>query len=137
MTELQLQTFRAVLDCVIPADEFPGAWEAGVGNYLERQFAGDLAHQLELYCAGLDGLEAEANARFNEHFARLKSSQQNAIIERVESGEVISSWKVDPRQFFKLLVETAAEGYYSDPEQGGNFDAVSWTMTGFSECGPV
>ena len=137
MTELQLQTFRAVLDCVIPSDEFPGAWEAGVGNYLERQFTGDLAHQLELYCAGLDGLEAEANARFNELFARLKSSQQNAIIESVESGEVISSWKVDPRQFFKLLVETAAEGYYSDPEQGGNFDAVSWTMTGFSECGPV
>lgn len=137
MTELQLQTLKAALDCVIPPDDFPGAWEAGVGNYLARQFEADLASQLELYCAGLDGLEAEANARFGEHFSKLRLEEQNLIFQSIETGVVTSCWTVPPERFFKLLVETAAEGYYSNPEQGGNINAVSWAMTGFSECEPV
>ena len=83
LTELQLQTLRAALDCVIPPDDFPGAWEAGVGNYLARQFAGDLAPQLAFYCAGLDGLESEANARYGEHFFKLRSEDQNVVLQSV------------------------------------------------------
>ena len=122
---------------MIPPDDFPGAWEAGVGNYLARQFEGDLASQLEFYCAGLDGLESEATVRFGEHFSGLNPKDQNVILQSVESGAVVSVWTVSPEGFFTLLVETAAEGYYSNPEQGGNINAVSWTMTGFSGCGPV
>jgi hypothetical protein len=32
-----------------------------------------------------------------------------------------------------MLVNTAAEGYYSEPQQGGNRGAISWVMTGFEE----
>ena len=137
LNELQLRTLRAVLDCVIPPDEFPGAWDAGVGNYLARQFESDLASQFEFYCGGLDGLEAESNVRFGKSFSDLRSEQQIAILDAVESGELSSSWTISAKNFFKLLVDTTAEGYYSDPEQGGNRDAVSWAMTGFSEHGPT
>ena len=137
MTELQRQTLRAALDCVIPPDDFLGAWEAGVGNYLALQFKGDLAPQMTFYLAGLDGLEAEAIARFENHFFSLGPEDQNSILQSVESGTVKTSWTISPEKFFKLMVETAAEGYYSNPEQGGNIGEVSWAMTGFSKYGPV
>jgi gluconate 2-dehydrogenase gamma chain len=137
LTDLQRQTLQAALDCLIPPDDFPGAWEAGVGNYLARQFEGDLASRRSFYLAGLDGIEAEAIARFGEYFSKLESEDQSSILQSLESGAVATSWAISPEIFFKLMVETAAEGYYSNPEQGGNLDAISWTMTGFSKYGPV
>ena len=137
MTELQQQTLQAVLDRVIPPDDFPGAWEAGVGNYLARQFEGDLASRITFYLAGLDGIEAEAMAGLGKHFVSLGPNEQDSILQRVESGKVTTSWTISPEEFFKLMVETAAEGYYSNPEQGGNLGAISWAMTGFSKYGPV
>jgi hypothetical protein len=71
LTELQQQTLRAAVDRIIPPDDYPGGWDAGVGDYLARQFEGDLALKLEIFTAGLDGLEAEALARFNSRFANL------------------------------------------------------------------
>jgi len=137
LTELQQQTLQAVLDRVIPPDDFPGAWEAGVGNYLARQFEGDLASRITFYLAGLDGIEAEAMAGLGKHFVSLGPNEQDSILQRVESGKVTTSWTISPEEFFKLMVETAAEGYYSNPEQGGNLGAISWAMTGFSKYGPV
>jgi hypothetical protein len=62
LTELQQQTLRAVVDRIIPPDDYPGAWDAGIGDYLARQFEGDLALQLDLFTKGLDGLEADFEA---------------------------------------------------------------------------
>lgn len=55
MTEIQEQTLRAAVDRIIPPYDCPGASDAGIGDYL-AQFEGDLALQLELFTAGLDGL---------------------------------------------------------------------------------
>lgn len=133
LTELQQQTLRAAIDCIIPPDEFPGAWEAGVSDYLARQFKHDLANRFEFYCSGLDGLELEANARFKQSFATLKSDYQNQILREIEIGNVGASWAIPARDFFELLVRTTVEGYYSDPQQGGNRQAASWAMVGFEE----
>ena len=135
MTKVQQETLRAVIDRIVPADDFAGALEAGVGEYLERQFKRDLAPQLEFYCAGLDGIEAESQMRFQSSFASLSLEQQDTTLRQIEAGEVLASWSVPPIPFFELLVNTTAEGYYSEPEQGGNRGAISWAMTGF-EAGP-
>jgi hypothetical protein len=133
LTEGQQQTLRAAVNRIIPADDYPSAWEAGLGDYLARQFANDLAPQLDLYCAGLEGIEAEALARFKLTFSRLTPTQQDTTLGHIEAGEVLTSWPISPLRFFELLVNTTAEGYYSEPEQGGNRAAISWTMTGFDE----
>lgn len=124
---------RAAVDRIIPPDDYPGAWAAGVGDYLARQFEGDLALQLNLFTAGLDGLEAEALARFDSRFVNLTLDQQDTCLAHIETGEVLTLWSVPPPRFFELLVNTTAEGYYSEPEQGGNRAAISWAMTGFEE----
>ena len=131
MTDVQQQTLRAAVNRIIPPDDYPGAWEAGVGDYLARQFEGDLAPQLDLYRAGLDAVEAEALTRFQSSFARLTLAQQDTTLHHIEAGEVLTSWPIPPARFFELLVNTTAEGYYSEPEQGGNRAAISWAMTGF------
>jgi len=133
LTELQQQTLREAVDRIIPPDDYPGAWDAGIGDYLARQFEGDLALQLNLFTAGLDGLEAEALARFDSRFVNLTLDQQDTCLAHVETGEVLTLWSVPPLRFFELLVNTTAEGYYSEPEQGGNRAAISWAMTGFEE----
>jgi gluconate 2-dehydrogenase gamma chain len=127
------ETLRAVVDCLIPPDDFPGAYDAGVCDYLERILQTDLAAQSEFFLAGIDGIEAEARERFNESFANLTPDQKVSILRAIESSDVKTSWSISPSLFFEMLVNTTAEGYYSEPQQGGNRGALSWVMTGFDE----
>ena len=131
LTKEEEQILRAAVDRIIPPDDYPGAWQAGVGDYLARQFEGDLSPMVDIYRAGLRALDAEASARFGRGFARLTATQQDDILRRVEAGELSTSWELSPARFFDLLVNPTAEGFYSEPAQGGNRDNVSWLMTGF------
>ena len=125
------ETLRSVVDCLIPPDDFPGAYEAGVCDYLERLLQTDLANQAEFFRAGIEAIEAESFVRFDRPFANISPAEQRAMLAAIESGAVKASWPIPPSRFFDMLVNTTAEGYYSEPEQGGNRGAVSWAMTGF------
>jgi gluconate 2-dehydrogenase gamma chain len=127
------ETLRAVIDCLIPPDDFPGAYEAGVCDYLERLLQTDLVEDAEFFRTGIDAIEAEALARFQKPFARLSPAEQHSTLGAIESGAVQASWPIPPSRFFEMLVNTTAEGYYSEPQQGGNRGAISWLMTGFEE----
>jgi gluconate 2-dehydrogenase subunit 3-like protein len=131
LTELHQATLRALVDRIIPADDFPSGWQAGVGDYLARQFERDLRPQLDRYRAGLDALDAEAQASAGLRFAELDAADQDALLRRVEAGAVTVAWPIDPVAFFHAAVEHAMEGFYSDPGNGGNRDGVSWRMIGF------
>ena len=128
------ETIRAVVDCLIPPDDFPGAYEAGVCNYLERLLQTDLAEHADFFRAGIDAINTEALAQYNARFEALTPDQQIAILAGIDSGAVKTSWPVAPSRFFEMLVNTTAEGYYSDPQQGGNRGCASWVMTGFEEA---
>ena len=91
LTEPQIATLRALVDRIIPADEFPSGWQAGVGDYLAGQFERDLRPQLDRYRAGLDALDAEAQAGSGRRFAELNAEEQDALLRRVEAGAVASS----------------------------------------------
>lgn len=131
----QWATLRALVDRIIPVDDFPGGWEAGVGDYLDRQFSGDLLPLVDLYRAGLDALDGEASATAGVNFGELAPAAQDALLRRVEAGDVAADWPVDPTAFFRTAVEHAAEGFYGDPGNGGNRDEVSWRMIGFEVTG--
>ena len=128
------ETIRAVVDCLIPPDDFPGAYEAGVCNYLDRLLQTDLAEHADFFRAGIDAIDTEALAQYNARFEALTPDQQIAILAGIDSGAVKTSWPVAPWRFFEMLVNTTAEGYYSDPQQGGNRGCASWVMTGFEDA---
>lgn len=132
LTSAQQSALRAVLNRIIPADDFPSGWEAGAGAYVLGQLTGDLSLRLDDVRAGLDALEEEARSAGAESFAGLSSAQQDALLFRLERSQVDAIWPIDPAAFFELLLTLTIEGFYADPGNGGNRDAVAWRMIGFT-----
>ena len=131
LSSIQQATLRALMDRIIPPDDYPGAWEAGVGDYLAGQFKADLRDYEPAYAAGLDALEAEAVLSARASFAALPEVEQDALLRRVEAGDVRHPWPLDPAAFFQTAVLHVVEGYYSNPANGGNRDELAWRMIGF------
>jgi len=131
LTSIHWNTLHSLMNRIIPQDDFPAAWEAGVGDYLARQFEGDLKSQVEKYQLGLDALEAESRANTGKGFTELDDSKQDEILSRIESGTVVSSWQVNPTEFFHMVITHVMEGYYSDLGNGGNRNSITWQMIGF------
>lgn len=130
LTHIQRQTLRAAVDRIIPADDFPGGWDAGVGDFFALLLARE-PQFLPAYRSGLDALEAEAQAASGAAFAGLPPDAQDALLARVEAGEVAACWPLDPGTFFRLLAEQTTEGFYADPGNGGNRNGVGWDMIGY------
>lgn len=126
----QTRTLRAAVDRIIPPDDFPGGWEAGVGDFLQLLWTRE-PHFLAEAVQGLDALDREARAQAGAAFADLSADAQDALLRRVEAGEVRADWPLPPAAFFALLVRQCMEGFYADPGNGGNKDGVSWRMVGF------
>ena len=130
---------RVVLDALanrlIPPDSDPGAVEAGAVTYLLAQFQRDLASFEPMYAVGLDALDAEARSIARQPFAQLEPTEQDEIVRRAMHGDMATPWAIDPATFIQIASEHLAEGFYSDPGNGGNVGMVSWHMIGFDVHG--
>ena len=125
----QAATLRAAIDRIIPADDAPGGWEAGVGDYFARLW-GREPQFLAPARQGLDALDAEARATAGAAFASLAPAAQDTLLARIEAGDVQTDWPL-PADFFRRLVQQTMEGFYADPGNGGNKDGVAWRMVGY------
>jgi gluconate 2-dehydrogenase gamma chain len=61
----------------------------------------------------------------------LAPEQQDILLQRADFASQLLSNPGILQRFFRLLVAHTAEGYYSDPGNGGNRDRISWKMIGF------
>jgi choline dehydrogenase-like flavoprotein len=95
-----------VVDRIMPGDRDPGAIALGALDYLKRHFV-DRPADAALIAAGL---------------AELVASSANEL----------DLAALADLPWFRLLTELVAEGVYSDPGNGGNRDAASWTMIGYA-----
>lgn len=133
--ENQLRCLEAVLDTLIPPDDYPGAWQAGVGDYLLRQLQGELAHLQTSYRAFLRCLDAEAQYLHQCDFADLANDERSDLLHRIEKNRLETNWPIEPGAFFAQVVEHCGEGFYSDPGNGGNREGIAWKMIGFEVRG--
>ena len=124
-------TFRAALDRLIPADDFPGAWDAGAGDAVARALAGAASDRAPLIEAGLQALDAEALDRFGTSFPALDTAQQDAVLAAAETGTVRAARPVPAVAFFNALHTLTNEGYYGGPRDGNRDEMVSWRMIGY------
>jgi len=131
LTQRQLSTLRAAADRIIPPDEWCGAADAGATEFILQLLREDLSPEQENYLAGLEGIEAESQASCGKPFAELTPLEQDAILKSIEENQVKATWTVSPQTFFQRLVENVLEGYYANPENGGNRDGISWKMIGY------
>jgi gluconate 2-dehydrogenase gamma chain len=143
---------EAAVSRLIPADEeWPGALEAGVPNYMDKQLAGAWGAGERLYRSGpwqpgtpeqgyqLPFLPAELfhtalaainKSREGARFAKMAPHDQDAYLKSLEAGGK-DLGGVPSDVFFAYLWELTLEGFFSDPVYGGNRDMVSWHMIGF------
>jgi gluconate 2-dehydrogenase gamma chain len=136
--EPQAQIIAAAASRVFPSDDSgPGAREAGVAIYIDRQLAGSYGRDRYRYRQGpfedapLEfGYQAKATPReiyldgLKElrGFDRLAPDEQDKVLQRTERESPL---------FFDLLRQNTIEGMFCDPMHGGNIDMVGWQLIGF------
>jgi gluconate 2-dehydrogenase gamma chain len=149
----EAQFIEAAVARLIPTDQHPGAIEAGVPNYLDKQLGGawgagarlymsgpwaparpGLGYQLpltpgELFHTAIKAINAEL-AKSDSPFWEMPPEQQDEYLHRLEDGKVDLNG-VPSDIFFSQLREMTVEGFFSDPVYGGNQDMVGWKMIGF------
>ncbi len=131
-----IPTLHAVVDRLIPADDFPAGWVGGVEAYLATHWQGDLAKFVPLLTTGLAALDTDAQQQYHQPFHLLSVDQQDDLLRQLASASNRAGWSVNPQEWLETLTNLAAEGYYSDPNNGGNPNSHSWQMVGF-DPGPT
>jgi gluconate 2-dehydrogenase gamma chain len=147
---------QAAVARLIPSDDAgPGAIEAGVPEFIDRQMEGAFGHAAtwymqgpfvevsppfgyqkkmpprEVYRAGIAATDAYCRKQFaDKPFAQLGAAQQDEVLKGLEAGSVKLDG-VGATDFFGFLLQNTKEGYFSDPIHGGNKNAAAWKMIGF------
>ena len=122
----------AICQQIIPADDFPGAVEAGVPIFTDRQLSGTYRRHQASYRAGLEGVQAACGKMFGRKFEELKWDDQTAVLEAIEAGKAPGDgwWSQSQRSFFNLIRDHTMQGFYGSPRHGGNRDYASFRMLG-------
>lgn len=147
---------QAAVARLIPADEQgPGALEAGVPEYIDRQmntpyaagalwymqgpFNADAAPEMgwqsklvpkQIYRLGIAATDAWSKAFNGKVFAAQDSATRDDLLKQLEAGTPTFD-SVPPKIFFNLLLQNTREGFFCDPIHGGNKGMVGWTLIGF------
>jgi gluconate 2-dehydrogenase gamma chain len=135
-TEAEARIVAAACERIVPRDaNGPGATDAGVVIYIDRQLAGPYgrdkyrytkppfvesfpehgyqgkASPREIYRAGIRGIAG---------FAELSAAEQDARLRTIEKN-----------RFFQLLRAHTIEGMFCDPIHGGNTNLAGWQLIGY------
>ena len=136
-TAAEANAVRAAAERIFPTDDSgPGATEAGVVIYIDRQLASPYGKDKYRYTKGpwiesipehgYQGKETPQEIYragiklLGDGFAGLPSDQQDLQLEKVEHT-----------YFFQLLHTHTVEGMFCDPMHGGNIGMAGWKMIGF------
>jgi gluconate 2-dehydrogenase gamma chain len=125
-------TLEAICERIIPSDQDPGATQAGVVNYIDRQIMGHFKRLQKAYREGLAAVDQTSLALFSKRFVDLSAELQITLLAALEKNEVPADlWEGhSAKRFFELVVAHAMQGFYGDPRHGGNRNTVSWRMLG-------
>jgi gluconate 2-dehydrogenase gamma chain len=144
---------EAAVARLIPVDELgPGALEAGVPRFIDRQLAGAYGAGARLYRAGpwragtpsqgyqLPHTPAELfrsavrairdDLAQKGGFDKLDPHAQDGYLDALSQGK-IELGAAGTSEFFEMLLALTMEGYLGDPAYGGNLGMEAWKMIGF------
>ena len=118
-TDREARTLEAILDRLIPEDDAPGARQAGVIHYVDRQLKTHFREHRKTYRDGLAAADGLAGCCL----ADVQPALREKVIRELERGPAT-------RPFFELVLAHAMQGFYGNPRHGGNREFVSWRMLG-------
>lgn len=146
----------AACDRLIPHDDTgPGAVESGVPEFLDRHMQTPYANGAIWYMQGpfLEapaefGYQGRLNLReiirvgigaFDAHvrkafdgktFDQLEAAQQETLLKAAEGGK-LELEGISSKLFFSNFLAEVKNGYFADPQYGGNRDMGAWKMIGY------
>lgn len=115
---------------LVPRDDTPGATEAGVIHYIDRQLAGRFRRHQGAYRRGLASFARACVAESGAPFLDLAPEKRIETLRRVEAGRSAKEHWNDPapQEFFRLVLAHTMQGFYGPARHGGNRDHVSFRM---------
>ncbi|MDR1344795.1 MAG: gluconate 2-dehydrogenase subunit 3 family protein [Tannerellaceae bacterium] len=121
----------ALCEQVIPADDTPGATDAGVIFYIDTTVARYFPETVSRYKTGIASLQTYCLREHGSSFETLAQSVQTDIMKRMDTGDFPSEdgWEgVSPKSFMSMLTEHTMQGFYGPPRHGGNRNYASYRM---------
>lgn len=136
------------------AADGPGALEALVPVFIDRQLSGDFGNATDwymqgphvptanpmlgfqspltpaqIYRAAIPAIDTWSRQQAGKTFAELEIAAQNEALRTIEAGKAGLAPEI--RDFFALLLQNTKEGYFADPMYGGNHQMAAWVHIGF------
>ena len=132
LTPDEARLVEAVSEQIIPSDRDPGAKEAGVVHFIDRQLDGPYKRFAEKYHAGLACLAKTSQALYGKAFEALAWPDQTRVLQALESNKVPKDIWSTPKasEFFGLIRDHSMQGFYGSPRHGGNRNYASYKMLG-------
>jgi gluconate 2-dehydrogenase gamma chain len=153
--EQEFAFIEAALDILIPTDELgPGARDAGVATFIDRQLAsiwgghGRNYRQgpwlegaptqgfqspltpREIYRLGIAETDRHCRSEHGKSFVELDRTRQESVLEALQAGTVPFD-SMPAGLFFGMLWDNAVQGFFADPIHGGNRDKAGWRLIGY------
>jgi gluconate 2-dehydrogenase gamma chain len=155
LTQPEADFVEAAVARLIPADELgPGAKEAGVATFIDRQLFGGWGTMAKMYRQGpwpegtpqqgyqspltpqqvyrigIGEVNAHCAKEYGKGFSALTSAQQDEVLRGLDGGKIELD-AVRSQFFFNMLLANTLEGFFADPIYGGNRDKAGWKLVGF------
>lgn len=129
-TPEEAQCIIAVCEQIIPKDQSPGATDAGVIYYIDRQLSGVFHYNQETYRNGIKNLQEYCNKKYGKLFGNLIPDDQNKLLKMLELNQLSKAeWSQgQSSDFFNLILSHTMQGFYGSPIHGGNKDYMSFEM---------
>jgi len=130
-TDAEADCLIALCEQFIPADEDPGATDAEVINFIDKQTYLRFPEELPVYQQGIASLQATCNALYGKHFEQLDVPVQIEVMQNMERSRLPKEhWteEVSQQTFFNLTLRRTMQGFYGAPRHGGNKNYVSHRM---------
>lgn len=121
MTNTQLNTLREAADRILPASEgIVGAKDVMIERFADEMLDGAYKPaKIEAFKQGLDELEADAQATYNNTFADLNPAEMDTLITKAgKAAMVIKDQKNEVEPFFFLLKEITLLGFFTSEKVG-------------------
>jgi gluconate 2-dehydrogenase gamma chain len=132
LDEEEIRLLDALVEQIIPTDDFPGGKWANVSNFIDKQLTTYYRHLQPAYRNGLSAFEKTVIQQEGKRYEELAFAEQTALLERMESGKFPGAYWQDhpPADFFNMIRQHALQGFYGSPIHGGNRDYISYHMLG-------
>jgi gluconate 2-dehydrogenase gamma chain len=143
-TEKEAALINVIIDQIIPADEWPGARDAKVCNFIDKQLVSTYIRYQKIYRKGLEGMKTSCKILYQKQFEELSWDDQTLFLKNMDAGRLSdllkgnitnqqenNIWSEEfDKTFFTLIRDHTMQGFYGSPRHGGNLNYVSYKMIG-------